>query len=736
MTAECKQGIFIISFTNGIFLAGASFYMSSLLLSHCKQHVGKALGRSAFRYLLVVSWIMLASGSGAFAQPFNHASNLSGFYQSGQVFLTWQEAADTTAFYKVYRSLSPISSGSQLANCEYLGMTDSHSSRDHDLSRHDGFDQFFVIETGKAPLSSNTGLFVATTLLQGAYYYAVTTVVGSIEDPTILPGANALQYPVEETVATPQPVLQQTRLVSSKPVEIYSIFISSKFAIDQPLMNSAGFIANDFAVYRNGATSGQHPLRIRFHGGGADFFNNIIVTQTDEINLNPENFLPNGDNSGWWGANENYNIYNTDSNEIPPATGINYNYYQQQITRMINWAITNLPVDSNRIYLEGSSLGSIGAYFYAITYPERIAAVRISGSIFDLSFQDDKYPGCTMNEGNINRTHGDTQFGTVESNLLSNSGLFFYDQMNGNWVTNTFKEKDYPFIYSMNGKNDTIVGWTEKTIYYQSLNTSHIGGYYFWDGRKHGGGSGLVWSDDNYSIFKYSKNLSFPAFANCSSNEDAGNGTAADGEAFGSVNGFLDWEENIEDTEAYWSVNIFLRDLKKTDGSLYGAPDYCAVDITPRRRQQFKPAAGDTLWWNVLLGNQVIQSGMQVYDGGLITISQIPVYKEGIQFKITTDAGSLSGNSQEDFLLSYPNPFTNMATFRWQVAESGPCSLKVYDVQGRLLRVLLDETLSEGIHQATWNGDNSLQQPLSPGVYLVRLDTPGKSATSKMVFAR
>ena len=114
--------------------------------------------------------------------------------------------------------------------------------------------------------------------------------------------------------------------------------------------------------------------------------------------------------------------------------------------------------------------------------------------------------------------------------------------MNGNWMTNTYKEKDYPFIYSMNGKNDTIVGWTEKTIYYQSLNTSHIGGYYFWDGRKHGGGPDVVWSDDNYNIFKYSKNLSFPAFANCSTNEYAGNGTAADGEAFGTVNGFLDWD--------------------------------------------------------------------------------------------------------------------------------------------------------------------------------------------------
>ncbi|MEO6166314.1 MAG: T9SS type A sorting domain-containing protein [Chitinophagales bacterium] len=663
-------------------------------------------------------------------------SNLNGFHRNGQAFLTWQLIADPAAYYKVYRSAEVIPISNQLANCEYLGWTNGESSKDHNLSRHDGFDQYLVIDSGNAPLNSSTGLFVATTLVDGSYFYAVTIVVNGVENLIINQGINSLQDPIYEKVEEPQPIFQQTRLVGEKPVDIYATFISSKYAVDQQLMNDAGFITNDFALYRNGATSGHRPIRFRFHGGGADFLYNITAVESDEINVNPEHFFPNGDNSSWWGANENFDVFNSDNNKTPPTTGINYNFSQQQTTRLINWAIKNLPVDSSRIYLEGTSQGSIGAYFYAITNPQRIAAVKLSGSTFNLAFQNDYNPACTLNEGNSNRISGDNRFGTLSTNLMSNLGYPFYNMVNGNWVISTFNEKDYPVIYSINGKNDTIVGWTEKTIYYDAVNANHVGGYYFWDGRKHGGGTGLVWGDENFDVLRYRNNVSFPAFSYCSTNEDAGDGHASDGESFGTVNGFLDWSNDIADETAFWTSTIFMTDLKKSDGSIYSAPDMCTVDITPRRRQQFHPKSGDTLWWNVLYNNEVVQSGKQLYTGSIITVPQVVVYKEGVQFEITTDSVYLSGNMQDAFMLAYPNPFTQYTTIRWQVTEPGRCSLKVYDVQGRLINVLLDEELTQGIHQVSWNADNGSGGLLNTGVYLVRLETPANSETEKMMIIR
>lgn len=663
-------------------------------------------------------------------------SNLEGFYSHGQVFLTWVKTADQSAYYKVYRSTLPVTQGSQLSGIEYLGYTNSSSSLDFDLTKHDGVERYFVIVPDFEPMNSNEGLFVATTLSDGAYYYAVTAVINGTEDLTIVAGENALLNPVAEMVAPPQPVYQQTRTAGAKQIEIYTTFISSKYAAGQPLMNQAGFIANDFALYRNGATSQPRPLRIRFHGGGGDFLLNITTVQGDEMNINPEHFLPGGKHAFWWGAHEHFNIFDADSNLTAPASGMNFDFSQQQISRLMDWAIEHLPVDTNRIYLEGSSMGSIGAYFYAINNPERIAAVKLSGSVFDLSFQDDFYPGCMLNEGNSYRVDGDRQFGAVGSGLLSNSGLPFYDQMNGNWMISTFMEKDYPLIYSINGKNDTVVGWTEKTVYYQTLNTSHIGGYYFWDRRKHGGGSLATWSDENFNLLRYRNNRSFPAFANCSVNEDYGNGSAVSGADYGSVNGFLDWKDNIVDEISLWQAEIFLRDLKKLNGSLESAPTSCTVDVTPRRLQQFALATGDEVSWSVEHNSNVIQSGSLLYQGGIITIPDVIVFQDTVRFSLWKETPSDTTIKDISDFTIFPNVFQYNTSIEFYLPVSGRSTIAAYDLQGRLLQVLLSEEKSQGLHRIVWNGDDAHGNALYPGVYFIGLMTDTAWEVKKCFISR
>ena len=240
--------------------------------SQVKSYSSSAVNNN-YRWLLsILIIVFIQQTASSIVPPDSYVNNLNAYKNNGQVFLTWQNVQNQSAYYKVYRSATAITTGAQLINCEYLGYTNSVSSLDYDLSRHDGVDRYFVIQQGNGPLNSGTGLFVATTLTNGNYYYAVTTVVNGTEEVTLVPGANTLQIPIAETVSAPQPVFQQTRAVGSKTIEIYTNFISSKYAVGMPLMNKAGFIANDFILFRNNATSGKHPLRIRFHGGGGDFF--------------------------------------------------------------------------------------------------------------------------------------------------------------------------------------------------------------------------------------------------------------------------------------------------------------------------------------------------------------------------------------------------------------------------------------------------------------------------------
>lgn len=668
-----------------------------------------------------------------FASPFN-ASNINASYINGQVFITWENASDTNLYYNVYRSTVPITSPDQLPACENLGYTGFHSAKDHQLSKHDGLDEYYSIDSGKSFLMPNTGLFVATTLSEGSYYYAITTLNHGVEDKAIIPGINSLSVPVVEKVSKLQPVFQQNRMIQNNVVSIYTIFTSMKYATGVPLMNKTGYIATDFAVVTNKST-GNQPLRIKFHAGGSDFLFTGVEPILNEVLLTPEDYLPSGNNSAWWGSNENFDFENDANNTHPPTSGIDYNYMHQTFNNIIDWAITALPIDSNRIYLEGSSFGAIGAFFYAITYPERIAAVKLTVGCFNLAFQNDSNKVCSLNTGNGNRITGDNRMGTVSRNLNTNLGYPIYDFLNGGWMAHHFDEKDYPVFYSVNGKRDSMVGWTEKTMFYDSVNTYHFGGYFFYDNRTHSG-NGATWNEANFDLYRYHKNVSYPAFSNCSANEDYGNGSAKTGASFGTINGFLDWNDQVTDTNNEWSATVFLRNLVESSGAIYPAPSSCTVDITPRRLQHFKPAEGDEIYWNVMHQNSVIQSGSLYYAGGLITIPAVTVFDDSVKITLSNQTIQDSIGFSSNSIIAYPNPFTSTVNIRWELAADGNCTVEIFDVQGRQISLLSNGWQTAGVHQVSWKGVNETGAPLCNGVYFVRLAANGTTETRKIVFQR
>lgn len=558
---------------------------------------------------------------------------LDAFYRNGQVFLTWQNASGLNSYYKVYRSTTPITLSSQLRNCEYLGYTNSFSSKDWNLSMQDNATRYLRIDSAGTPLTSTTGLFVATTLEVGNYYYAVTVMAGSIEDSTIIAGRNSLNYAITELVQEPRPVFQESRMVDGKEALVYATFFSTKYAVDEPLMNRSGFISFDFGVYKN-TGPGPHPLRIRLHGGGAYFLDKVTTAITNEIIIGAEDHLPSGVHQGWWGANENFDYYNQSLNTTPPTSGINYNLTQIRINKLLDWAYRNLDVDTNRVYMDGSSLGAPGTYFMAITYPDRLASIRVSVGLFNFGFENDYQPNCSFNEGKANRVDGDKLLGTSESNLPSNIGGGTYDLLNGGVVIHSFNDKNYPFIFSINGKRDLMMGWTEKTIYYDSVNANHMGGYYFWDNRTHSG-EGSTWNaDDVYDLFRFRKDLSYPAFSNCSLNEDWGNGDGTTGENFGSVNGSLDWINDLTDEPGMWEAQLFIRDLETKNGSWVHYPESCTAGVTLRRTQHFNPEAGDQISWRVLHHGDTIQAGTYIHAGGLVTLPGISIFKDTITLTV------------------------------------------------------------------------------------------------------
>jgi|GEM_PF-5047629 len=85
---------------------------------------------------------------------------------------------------------------------------------------------------------------------------------------------------------------------------------------------------------------------------------------------------------------------------------------------------------------------------------------------------------------------------------------------------------------------------------------------------------------------------------------------------------------------------------------------------------------------------------------------------------------------------AYPNPFNPSTQLAFELTESGPVRLGIYDATGRLITTLVDEHRADGHHEVTWNGrDNSGR--LSPaGVYLYRLEHGSFSETKRMTLVK
>ena len=87
----------------------------------------------------------------------------------------------------------------------------------------------------------------------------------------------------------------------------------------------------------------------------------------------------------------------------------------------------------------------------------------------------------------------------------------------------------------------------------------------------------------------------------------------------------------------------------------------------------------------------------------------------------------------KDYALSpvYPNPFNPSATVRFDVPEVSRVELQVYDVTGKLVETLLDDRMTAGQHQYTWQ-----PQELATGTYFLRLITANQTFTQKVTYVK
>ncbi len=91
-----------------------------------------------------------------------------------------------------------------------------------------------------------------------------------------------------------------------------------------------------------------------------------------------------------------------------------------------------------------------------------------------------------------------------------------------------------------------------------------------------------------------------------------------------------------------------------------------------------------------------------------------------------------------EFRLSqnYPNPFNPTTTIRYSLNQTSAINLSIYDVTGRLIKMLGNTQQSPGAHSVHWNGIDDQGSPVNTGVYFCRLEVGALSQTIKMLYLR
>ena len=154
--------------------------------------------------------------------------------------------------------------------------------------------------------------------------------------------------------------------------------------------------------------------------------------------------------------------------------------------------------------------------------------------------------------------------------------------------------------------------------------------------------------------------------------------------------------------------------------------------------------------WADLNRNSVVQLGdtleLTLYDenGTLVsgpfqrTVSHADIHNAYMTIPLTV------GDIQpRETLLeqNYPNPFNPETWIPYQLQEPAEVSIQIYDGVGRLVRTLDLGVKAAGTYRmhsraAYWDGKNEMGERVASGIYFYTLQTPGFSATRRMVILK
>ncbi|SVA88813.1 uncharacterized protein METZ01_LOCUS141667, partial [marine metagenome] len=85
---------------------------------------------------------------------------------------------------------------------------------------------------------------------------------------------------------------------------------------------------------------------------------------------------------------------------------------------------------------------------------------------------------------------------------------------------------------------------------------------------------------------------------------------------------------------------------------------------------------------------------------------------------------------------NYPNPFNPVTTLRYDLPENGLVNITIFDMLGRQVKTLINQTQGAGYKSVIWDATNDFGSPVSAGIYLYQIQSGIYLQTKKMILLK
>ncbi|UCE05161.1 MAG: T9SS type A sorting domain-containing protein, partial [bacterium] len=87
-------------------------------------------------------------------------------------------------------------------------------------------------------------------------------------------------------------------------------------------------------------------------------------------------------------------------------------------------------------------------------------------------------------------------------------------------------------------------------------------------------------------------------------------------------------------------------------------------------------------------------------------------------------------------LQNYPNPFNPVTNIFYNLPEKSPVVLKVYNVLGEEIKILVNKVQEAGTKMAIWDATDNSGKPVTSGIYFYQIIAGYFNQTKKMILLR